>query len=132
MEKEKYQKAVELKNPGVETIIPIEAAAKENCPILRIKPLTFPGHPNDTFILSLSLSLSLENDTHKDRDLWLRNGNVGMFSSSVTCTMHMNRLITLLFLNFFDFSFVLFSAFCRKTTKTKSPYLGKNIFKNIL
>lgn len=58
--KENYQKAVELKKPWAETIIPIEAVAKEHCPTLSAKPLTFPGLPNNSFIpLSLSLDLAL-------------------------------------------------------------------------
>lgn len=53
-----YQKAVEAEYPEADSIIPIEEAAKEHCPILRTSPLSLPGLPNNTFILSLELLFS--------------------------------------------------------------------------
>lgn len=61
-----YQKAVNVAKPEAETIIPIEAAAQENWPILSNKPLTDPGLPSGTFIALYFLGNEARNEIEEE------------------------------------------------------------------
>lgn len=61
-----YQKAVKIENPCAVTMTPIEAAAQAHCPILSSSPLTVPGPPIRSFILSPS---NQRNENEMPRDV---------------------------------------------------------------